>query len=224
MICSNGRQICTKMSVDFVQMACIKGLLRTGKVHPNMLQASRRKNKTASVVRARQERVAAGLFAEAKRQYLEDVTKFSRRQEEANKRRKNVLNQEIQVWQRAEKDAKGEVRRIKDGACDNKWVLQRAERRLEGAQFKCENKRKLVSAAEEKGWSGLEGEWIEKEYRVFKEFLPWWHGDRTLPQARDFEGMALRGGVEYRSLHRGVYEFARRVFAFGSLHFCLRSC
>ena len=198
-----------QIAFRFVQIAHIKDLRRSAQVHPSMLQASSKKNKTASVVGARQGRVAAGGFAEAKREYLADVAKFAKRQEESNKRKRRTLSQEIKIFERIEKDAKAELKRIQDGACDNKWVLERAEHRLANATLKCGSKRTVLEAAEEKGWSGIEGEWIEKQYAVFREFMPWWHGERRLPQARDFEGVALRNAVEYRKLHKGAYEFAR---------------
>ncbi len=38
-----------------------------------------------------QSQVRAGRFAEGKRGYLEDVAKFAKRQEEGNKRKKNMM-------------------------------------------------------------------------------------------------------------------------------------
>ncbi len=128
----------------------------------------------------------------------------------ATKRKKSMMGNDMESWGQLGTELKGYLKKIVDGACDNKWVQELAEQRLERAKFKSWNKRTLAEAADLKGWSGLEGECIKRHYGVFKGFLQWWHRERSLPVELDFEGQVLRSSVDYRRLHRVVYEFARQ--------------
>ena len=170
-----------------------------------MLRASSRVRGTGSSVEARQSRVRCQRLLDAKREYLADVVLFGKNQEAANKRQKVNMKMEMASYEKIERSCEDQLRQSDEEG------RGRALKHVENIKLKLGNKRVLQEAVEGKGWSGLEAGWVGEKYEGFKGFLPWWHGERNLPVARDFEGWALRSPVKYHGLHQGVYEFARQA-------------